>query len=186
MVGHPVVQPESAAKPRHQQSSVFYRPDATVSSQPWGGSPARKVSTRTRDAHQGNHPLRPLHFSRRAYAVIKPARSGAISCVRSEDRRKGLGRESRHISAVGLFPQRLTEAVVITNDSDLATPIEVVCAQLKIPVGVINPQHQKFHSTLLRKVASWTYQSINQRHFRDNQLPPTITDAAGTFSKPPA
>lgn len=82
------------------------------------------------------------------------------------------------------FRNECTEAVVITNDSDLATPIQVVRDELKVPVGVINPQHRKFRSALLSQAASWKFQDINRRHFRESQFPPTLTDASGTFSKP--
>lgn len=82
------------------------------------------------------------------------------------------------------FRNDCDEAVIISNDSDLATPIQVVRDEFNMRIGVINPQHRKFRSALLRNAASWTYQDINQRHFRNCQLPATITDAAGTFAKP--
>ena len=83
------------------------------------------------------------------------------------------------------FRNDCTEAVVISNDSDLATPIRVVRDELQIPIGVINPHQRKFRSALLSQAASWTFQDINRRHFRDCQFPQTLTDAVGAFSKPP-
>ncbi len=52
-------------------------------------------------------------------------------------------------------------------------------------VLVINPQPRSKQSSRLRDAASSNYQSINQRHFRENQLPSEITDAKGAFTKPP-
>ena len=82
------------------------------------------------------------------------------------------------------FRNDCDEAVVISNDSDLATPIQAVRDELGALVGVVNPQHRKFRSALLGRAASWGFQDINRRHFRDSQLPHTITDVVGTFSKP--
>ena len=82
------------------------------------------------------------------------------------------------------FRNDCTEAVVISNDSDLVTPIEIVRDEFKMRVGVINPQHRGFRSSRLSNAASWTFQDINRRHFRDSQLPPALSDAIGSFSKP--
>ena len=48
------------------------------------------------------------------------------------------------------FRNDCDEAVIISNDSDLATPIQVVRDEFNMRIGVINPQHRKFRSALLR------------------------------------
>ena len=73
-------------------------------------------------------------------------------------------------------------AVVVSNDSDLLLPIRFVVEELKKPVGLLNPQ--KHPSVELTKYATFV------RHIRGNvlsksQFPPTLTDANGSFSKPP-
>ncbi len=105
-----------------------------------------------------------------------------VSVRRSEEKQSDVNLATYLL--LDCFRNDCTEAAIITNDSDLATPIQVVRDELKVRVGIINPQHRKFRSTLLSQAASWKFQDINRRHFRDNQFPPTITDAAGTFSKP--
>ncbi len=76
------------------------------------------------------------------------------------------------------------EAAVISNDSDFAEPIRLIRDELKKPIGVINP-HSRQRSARLHRVASWSYASINRRHFQDHQLPQQLSDSHGTFYKPP-
>ena len=87
-------------------------------------------------------------------------------------------------------------ALVITNDSDLATPINMVVNDLELPVGVamplINPSAPgapRQPSAKLEEAASFVrYISDTTRWHRRlaaAQLAPTLTDGAGTFSKPP-
>ena len=74
-------------------------------------------------------------------------------------------------------------AVVISNDSDLVLPVEVVKAELGKPVGVLNP-HQK-PSFSLRQCASF-YKPIRGGVIRASQFPTTLRDQQGSFTKPPS
>jgi hypothetical protein len=76
------------------------------------------------------------------------------------------------------------EAVVISNDADLAVPINIVVTEFHKPVGVVNPHRHLFRSAALQKVASWTFQTINRHHVANSQFPPTLQDAIGTITKP--
>ncbi|MCH8191538.1 MAG: NYN domain-containing protein [Chloroflexi bacterium] len=78
------------------------------------------------------------------------------------------------------------EAVIISNDADLMVPIELVVTQFGKSVGVINPHPKKRRSVMLKKVASWTLQTINRHHVENSQLPSTLTDSNGTITKPSA
>ncbi len=76
-------------------------------------------------------------------------------------------------------------AVVITNDSDLATPIELVTRDLSLPVGVVNlhamnPRSRQ--SKQLRRAASFL-KEVRPGGLRKCQLPPVLADRAGTFGK---
>ncbi len=82
------------------------------------------------------------------------------------------------------FDNEFDEAVVISNDSDFATPIKKVRNRFNKPIGVINPHHRDKQSSYLTNVASWTYRDINKKHFRNSQFPEEMSDAAGTFRKP--
>lgn len=77
-------------------------------------------------------------------------------------------------------------AVVITNDSDLATPIELVRRDLGLPVGVVNPHAMSpgsRQSKQLARAASFL-KEVRQGGLRKCQFPPVLTDQAGTFIRP--
>jgi len=76
------------------------------------------------------------------------------------------------------------EVVVISNDSDLVTPIQAVHQEFGKQVGVINPQLPEQRSSALAQAASWSYRTINRSHFANNQLPAQLTDANGIFTRP--
>jgi uncharacterized LabA/DUF88 family protein len=72
-------------------------------------------------------------------------------------------------------------AIVISNDSDLVEPIRVARADFGIDIYVINPQR--------RPVAELTQAASGSRDvalatLAACQLPPTLSDTAGTITKP--
>jgi hypothetical protein len=76
--------------------------------------------------------------------------------------------------------------VVISNDSDLSTPIELVTRDLGLPVGVVNPHATNpgsRQSVQLRRVASFL-KEIRPGGLRKCQFPPVLADSDGAFSKP--
>ncbi len=74
-------------------------------------------------------------------------------------------------------------AVIVSNDSDLLSPIQVVTGQLKKPVGMLNPQ--KHPSRALLPHVKFVKQ-IRSGVLAKSQFPLTLTDARGRFSKPAA
>lgn len=96
------------------------------------------------------------------------------------------------------------QLVVITNDSDLAEPVRIINKELKIPVGIFNPQT---HDTAvrrsrvtgrplqtakpsieLRKFAKFTRDITSegpQSHMALSQFPSQLTDAHGHMIKKP-
>ncbi len=79
-------------------------------------------------------------------------------------------------------------AVVISNDSDLVSPIQIIIKQLRLKVGVINPQVRKgitdLHPSMqLKKTASF-YKEISEEALRKSQFPPIMKDTVGEFHKP--
>ncbi|HEU0014147.1 MAG TPA: NYN domain-containing protein [Longimicrobium sp.] len=83
---------------------------------------------------------------------------------------------------------RFDVAVVVSNDSDLETPIRIVTRELGLPVGVVNPYAEKIparQSVQLRRVASFL-KPVRAGALRKCQFPPVLTDADGTIQKPSA
>ena len=74
-------------------------------------------------------------------------------------------------------------AVVVSNDSDLLRPIQIVIHALSKKAGVLAPTRNKHPSRSLAAHATFI------KHIRPNvlaasQFPATLTDARGSFSKP--
>lgn len=77
------------------------------------------------------------------------------------------------------------QALVISNDADLALPISIVRIKLKLPVGVVNPNidPKEMMPKELRDAATFNrrlYESV----LRKCLFPPTLQDAKGTITKP--
>ena len=84
---------------------------------------------------------------------------------------------------VGGFTGDFQQAVVVSNDSDLASPIRYVNHDLGLRVVVVNPDARI--STHIDLVESATYvRRIWKSHLRKSQLPPTVTDEHGVITKP--
>jgi NYN domain len=73
------------------------------------------------------------------------------------------------------------QAVVISNDSDLTTPISIVRHEMNLPVYVLNPH--EFHSKKLRNIAS-ALGRIRNSDLEDAQFDKILKDAKGTFHRP--
>lgn len=72
-------------------------------------------------------------------------------------------------------------AVIVSNDSDLLAPIQVVIGQLKKPVGMLNPQKHPSHA-LLPHIKF--IKQIRSGVLAKSQFPVTLMDTRGSFSKP--
>lgn len=73
-------------------------------------------------------------------------------------------------------------AVVISDDSDLKLPIEMVINQLNLPVWVLNPQQGR--ASDLQTVAT-QYRVLRSGPLQGSQFPTSLKDSVGAFSKPP-
>jgi uncharacterized LabA/DUF88 family protein len=79
------------------------------------------------------------------------------------------------------FRGEFEHAAVVSNDTDLLTPIEMVIREMGLPVVLINPHPQPARDLL--RVASH-YLRIREGVLRVSQFPSTLTDERGTFHKP--
>lgn len=79
------------------------------------------------------------------------------------------------------------QAVVISNDSDLALPISMARAKQNRPVGIINPSanSKRYPTAIELKGAATFLRHIRRSALRDSQFPDTLTDAVGAIAKPP-
>lgn len=85
-------------------------------------------------------------------------------------------------------------ALVVSNDSDLSEAIRIVTQDLGLKVGVVFPtgainlytrkRNKPKKSKTLQQYATFLGET-RKGVLSQSLLPPTLTDAAGTFSKPP-
>ena len=73
---------------------------------------------------------------------------------------------------------------MVSNDSDLATPIEMVRRELGLKVGVLNPQVNHRIAVALNRVANFS-STVQPRALAESQFPETLEDSIGKISKPP-
>ncbi|MGH9946218.1 MAG: NYN domain-containing protein [Pyrinomonadaceae bacterium] len=72
-------------------------------------------------------------------------------------------------------------AVMVTNDSDLLEPMRIVKNELRLPVGILNPQ--KHPSFRLKQHATFM-KTLRVGVLKASQFPNQLTGANGTFHKP--
>ena len=85
-------------------------------------------------------------------------------------------------------------AIVVSNDSDLGEAVRIVTEDINLPVGVVFPEgaidtytgsrYKLNKSKTLKKYASFI-REIRPGVLSRSQLPNTMTDANGTFHRPP-
>ena len=83
---------------------------------------------------------------------------------------------------VDAFEKACEVAVVVSNDTDLAMPIEIARLKYGLTVGILNPQ--KKPSGYLPRIVDF-YQPLRRGPVSASHLPQTLNDAYGTITKPP-
>lgn len=81
------------------------------------------------------------------------------------------------------FTGAYEQAVVVTNDSDLAGPVRYVRDELKLRTVVVNPSQDHTPKEL---VTAATYiKRLRRSHLRRSLFPAALSDAQGVITKPP-
>ena len=77
------------------------------------------------------------------------------------------------------------QALVISNDADLALPISIVRNKLQLPVGIVNPNINPKEGIPkeLRDAATFN-RNLYKSVLRNCQFPSTLQDEKGTITKP--
>ena len=78
------------------------------------------------------------------------------------------------------------QALVISNDSDLALPIRMARDKIKRPVGVVNPNVdlRRDPTPVELKEAATFLRQIRRNALKNSQFPDSLADSVGAFSKP--
>jgi hypothetical protein len=123
-------------------------------------------------------------------AVVRPPPT-YIRVFKTEEKGSDVNLAS-HLLLDG-FRSHYDSAIVISGDSDLITPIRMVRDDLSLPVGVLNPQRLSGPNAPtprknagLQHAASFYQNGVTWNQLVAAQFPDTLTDAKGTFHKPPS
>jgi hypothetical protein len=111
----------------------------------------------------------------------RPGQRRKVEVVKTEE--KGSDVNLATMLLADAFRHRFDAAAVISNDSDLVLPIQIVTQELGLPVGIINP-HQRF-SVQLSQVATFK-RKIRTGVLRSSQFPEVLLDAEGREIRKPA
>ena len=125
------------------------------------------------EGHYSEHPK----WIRVAYP--KNGQSKYVKVIKTEEKGSDVNL-AVHLLHDG-YQRRYELGVVVSNDSDLLTSIQIVQKDLGLAVGILNPQ--KYPSKDLKDEAIFIKQ-IRQGVIKASQFPPTMTDAKGSFHKP--
>jgi uncharacterized LabA/DUF88 family protein len=80
---------------------------------------------------------------------------------------------------VDAFDRVFDTAVIVSNDSDLAFPIEIVRTRFSKPVGILNPR-----KNLARGLKVDFHRTISTAALKACQFPSSIRDSNGVVTKP--
>lgn len=134
---------------------------------------ALRASTPTLTVHLGL-----FLYSQVSMRVVSPPPT-AIKVHKAEE--KGSDVNLASYMLVDAFDREYDVAIVISNDTDLITPITLTRQRFGLKVFVFNPH--KNTSWPMRNAAD-RYQPIRVGVLRDSQLPETLTDANGIIRRP--
>lgn len=139
----------------------------------------RAIATLGIDVHFGHYQYKPSWAT--SFPLTNPPKK--VQILKAEE--KGSDVNIAAYLLLDGFQKDYEQAIVISNDSDLATPIRMVRDNLKLPVGVAfpctNPGRTK--SALLQTVAKF-YKNVRTPMLQTSQFAEDLTDANGKFSRP--
>lgn len=79
------------------------------------------------------------------------------------------------------FRKEYEQAVIVSNDADLVTPIKIVRDEFGLKVGLLNPQENP--SRVLKEAVDF-YRKLRQGPLSVSQFPDNLEDGDGVFRKP--
>ena len=127
-----------------------------------------------------------LKVQKRGVILLPAPQRGTIATINAWEE-KGTDVNVASYLLSDAFQGKFEQAVVISNDSDLVAPIEIIRGELQLPVRVLSPHKSTGRPSYhLQQVAS-SFHKIDRSLFASCQLPATIMDANGkTITKPAA
>ncbi|HMM41495.1 MAG TPA: NYN domain-containing protein [Thermomicrobiales bacterium] len=109
-----------------------------------------------------------------------PGDPDTVEVLRTEEKGSDVNLATRLL--IDAFEKRFEQAVVLSNDSDLASPIQYVVSTLNLPVIVLAPEKQP--SKELRRVAT-LQMPVRKGPLRASQFPRQLTASNGRLITKP-
>lgn len=146
---------------QHQQQQAYLRALAT---------------TPNLSIHYGQFRTRPVQMR-----LEKPRRVGpkTVRVLKTEE--KGSDVNLASYLLLDAFRNDCEVAVVVSNDADLKTPIDLAISELGIRVGVLNPHRPEKRSLDLQPTF---IKQLRQGPLAASQFAPVLRDASGEIRKP--
>ena len=119
------------------------------------------------------------HVIKMPLASPVPGLPPLVEVVKTEEKGSDVNLASHLL--LDAYRNRFECAVVMTGDSDLLTPVQIVMEELRKPVGVINPQ--KNPCRVLERQATF-YKHIRISTLKKAQFPSQLKDEKGFVLKP--
>lgn len=119
------------------------------------------------------------HPNRMALAHPTPGGPRTVEVIKTEE--KGSDVNLATYLLLDAFQKDCQTAAVVSNDSDLREPINVVRTVLGVPVGVVNPHPPAKRS---RALHATFFKQIRPSTLRNSQFPTVIRDVKGSITKP--
>lgn len=120
------------------------------------------------------------HAVRMPLATPAPGGPRFADVVKTEEKGSDVNLATHLISDA--YEDRFDVAVLITNDSDLLGPVQLVAQRLGKKVGILNPQKR---ASFVLKAAATFFKPIREGVLKASQFANPLTDASGSFRKPP-
>ena len=130
------------------------------------------------EIHYGT--FRPRVKTRRLAEPI-PGRPEYVRIMDSEEKGTDVNLATRLL--VDGFTNVYQQAVIVSNDSDLASPMRYVRDELGLKVTVVNPDNNNYTHRDLEDAATYV-KRLRKSHLRHSQFPPLVADAQGRITKP--
>jgi len=105
-----------------------------------------------------------------------------VAVIRTEEKRTDVNIATHLL--VDCFDDDFDEAVIVSNDSDLTLPVEVVIGKFGKPVGMVNPHPRSRLSSALREATTFQIRAINRSVLARSQFPEVLSDDRGEFHRP--
>ena len=168
----------------HDIRQVRYYTSLFVAGGPGGGDPSAQNAYHHALAQDDRFVLRLGQFRFRRETVRLASEPGAdptfASAVGMREKRSdvNLAAELVHLAHLRAFES----AVVVSNDSDLTTALEIVNHELGMPIGLVNPQPSRQRNDLL--AAATFSRTIRQSDVAASILPDVVITALGPVIRP--